>query len=69
MSSSSKASRCHGAGRVLPRAGLPAAVPSPEGFSLHADTWLHENDVVGLERLCNYGARGPPVAGATLGLA
>jgi hypothetical protein len=30
-----------------------------EGFSLHADTWLHENDVVGLERLCNYGARGP----------
>ncbi|HZW88400.1 MAG TPA: transposase [Myxococcaceae bacterium] len=30
-----------------------------EGFSLHADTWLHENDVTGLERLCNYGARGP----------
>jgi hypothetical protein len=30
-----------------------------EGFSLHADTWLHDNDVVGLERLCNYGARGP----------
>jgi hypothetical protein len=30
-----------------------------EGFSLHADTWLHENDVGGLERLCNYGARGP----------
>ncbi len=29
-----------------------------EGFSLHADTWLHENDVVGLERLCNDGARG-----------
>ena len=29
------------------------------GFSLHADTWLHENDVTGLERLCNYGARGP----------
>ncbi len=21
-----------------------------EGFSLHADTWLHENDVTGLER-------------------
>ncbi len=59
MSSSSKASGFHGAGRVLPRAGLPAAVPSPEGFSLHADTWLHENDVVGLERLCNCGARGP----------
>ena len=30
-----------------------------EGFSLHADTWLHENDVAGLKRLCNYGARGP----------
>ena len=30
-----------------------------EGFSLDADTWLHENDVIGLERLCNYGARGP----------
>jgi len=30
-----------------------------EGFSLHANTWVHENDRVGLERLCNYGARGP----------
>jgi hypothetical protein len=30
-----------------------------EGFSLHANTWIHENDVVGLERLCSYGARGP----------
>ncbi len=29
-----------------------------EGFSLHADTWLHENDVTGLQRLCAYGARG-----------
>jgi hypothetical protein len=29
-----------------------------KGFSLHAD-WLHENDVTGLERMCNYGARGP----------
>ena len=28
-------------------------------FYLHADTWLHENDVVGLERLCDHGARGP----------
>ncbi|HVP61531.1 MAG TPA: transposase, partial [Myxococcaceae bacterium] len=39
----------------------PPPLPSCplEGFSLHADTWLHENDVVGLERLCNYGARGP----------
>jgi hypothetical protein len=30
-----------------------------EGFSLHANTWLHENDVLGLERLCSCGARGP----------
>ena len=30
-----------------------------EGFSLHADTWVHENDRQGLERLANYGARGP----------
>jgi hypothetical protein len=30
-----------------------------EGFSLHANTWVHENDRLGLERLCNYGARGP----------
>jgi hypothetical protein len=30
-----------------------------EGFLLHANTWLHENDVLGLERLCSYGARGP----------
>jgi hypothetical protein len=30
-----------------------------EGFSLHADTWVHENDREGLERLANYGARGP----------
>jgi hypothetical protein len=36
-----------------------AGLPLVEGFSLHADTWLHENDVVGLERLWNYGARGP----------
>jgi len=28
-------------------------------LSLHADSWLHENDITGLERLCNYGARGP----------
>jgi hypothetical protein len=35
-----------------------------EGFSLHADTWLHENDVVGLERLCNYGAREPETSPA-----
>ena len=30
-----------------------------EGFSLHADTAVHGNDRVGLERLCRYGARGP----------
>jgi hypothetical protein len=30
-----------------------------EGFSLHANTWVHENDRVGLARLSNYGARGP----------
>jgi hypothetical protein len=29
-----------------------------EGFSLHANTHLHENDRAGLERLCRYGARG-----------
>ena len=53
-------------GIQVPRSGPrpPARRPGRrcafvEGFSLHADTWLHENDVVGLERLCNYGARGP----------
>ena len=30
-----------------------------EGFSLHADTWVHANDRTGLARLCRYGARGP----------
>ena len=30
-----------------------------QGFSLHADTAVHANDRVGLERLCRYGARGP----------
>lgn len=30
-----------------------------DGFSLHADTWVHENNRQGLERLANYGARGP----------
>jgi len=29
-----------------------------EGFSLHAATHIHENDRLGLERLCRYGARG-----------
>jgi hypothetical protein len=30
-----------------------------EGFSLHADTWVHANDREGLARLARYGARGP----------
>ena len=30
-----------------------------EGFSLHANTRVHENDRTGLETLCRYGARGP----------
>jgi len=30
-----------------------------EGFSLHANTWVHENDRDNLRRLCAYGARGP----------
>ena len=53
-------------GIQVPRSGPRPAARRPgrrsafvEGFSLHADTWLHENDVTGLERLCNYGARGP----------
>ena len=29
-----------------------------EGFSLHAATHIHENDRLGLERWCRYGARG-----------
>jgi ribosomal protein S27E len=32
-----------------------------EGFSLHADTWVHGHDRQGLERLCRYGSR-PPLA-------
>ncbi len=32
-----------------------------EGFSVHADTAVHSNDKVGLERLCQYGTRGPIV--------
>ncbi|MEW5738036.1 MAG: transposase [Myxococcota bacterium] len=30
-----------------------------DGFSLYADTFVHEADRQGLERLCRYGARGP----------
>ncbi len=29
-----------------------------EGFSLHANTPVHESDRLGLETLCRYGARG-----------
>ena len=39
------------------RAGRRVAVL--EGFSLHADTWVHGHDRAGLERLCRYGSRGP----------
>ena len=37
----------------------PRRVARVEGFNLHADTWVHENDRAGLERLCRYGSRGP----------
>lgn len=30
-----------------------------EGFSLHADTWVHAHETESLERLCRPGARGP----------
>jgi hypothetical protein len=30
-----------------------------DGFNLHANTWVHENDRQGLVHLCRYGARGP----------
>ena len=30
-----------------------------EGFSLHANTFVHEHDRTSLARLCRYGARGP----------
>ena len=52
----------------MPRLPLALARRSPrrgrrcaflEGFSLHANTWVHEHDREGLQRLCNYGARGP----------
>lgn len=39
----------------LPRKRLTAFI---EGFSLHAGVHIHENDRLGLERLCRYGARG-----------
>jgi hypothetical protein len=36
-----------------------------DGFSLHADVAVHENDRLGLERLCRYGLR-PPLSLARL---
>ena len=52
--------------RRLPLAEPEAPLPvhkrrcaSYEGFSLHANTRVHENDRQGLEQLCRYGARGP----------
>jgi hypothetical protein len=41
-----------------PRA-LHCRVSVVEGFSLHAETRVHENDRDRLERLARYGARGP----------
>jgi hypothetical protein len=56
------------AGAVQERLALPEDEEEPrrphlraavvEGFSLHAATWVHQNDRKGLERLCRYGARG-----------
>jgi hypothetical protein len=43
--------------KSAPRSGRRCAFL--EGFSLHADTHLHQNDRLSLERLCRYGARGP----------
>lgn len=63
--------RAHALQQALPFAAeaqsLAAVQPKPhhrrlavvDGFSLHADTWVHEGDSQGLERLCRYGARGP----------
>ena len=42
---------------AAPRA-LHGRVAQVEGFSLHADTWVHENDRANLERLARYGVRG-----------
>ena len=52
--------------RRLPLAEPEAPLPvhkrrcaSCEGFSLHANTRVHENDRQGLEQLCRYGAWEP----------
>jgi hypothetical protein len=43
---------------VEPRAsGGAKRLAVAEGFSLHADSWVHANDREGLERLCRYGSR------------
>jgi hypothetical protein len=44
-----------------PRA-LHGRVAVVDGFSLHADTWVHANDRHSLERLARYGSRGPLAA-------
>lgn len=52
---------------VQQRLGLEGDAPRPkrrrvavaQGFSLHADTWVHGHDREGLSRLGRYGARGP----------
>jgi hypothetical protein len=49
-----------------PRA-LHGRVAVVEGFSLHADTWVHESDRESLERLARYGARGPLAASRVTG--
>jgi hypothetical protein len=38
---------------------LPPRTARHEGFSLHADVAVHQNDRQGLERLCRYGLRPP----------
>ena len=40
-------------------AAVAGAAPSWRASPLHANTWVHENDRAGVERLCSYGARGP----------
>ena len=40
---------------------LPPLCARKDGYSLHAGTSVHNNDRVGLERLCRYGLR-PPLA-------
>ena len=46
-------------GEASPPRALHGRVALVDGFSLHADTWVHENDRASLERLARYGLRGP----------